>query len=303
MDQPKVERLLRLMKLMTGNVNYTVNDLAERLGTTYRSIYRYIETFKDAGFVVHKLDGGVYKLGKESPYFKDISQLVHFTDEEAHIVNRLIDGLDDTNMLKQNLRKKLTSVYNCTAVANCIVKGANAVNVNHLVEAITQRRQVILRGYASSHTGVVRDRVVEPFGFTTNYVQVWCYEPESGMTKLFKTARIGSVELLESEWQWEAEHRRGHIDIFRMTGFELHRVRLELGMLARNLLVEEYPLAERDITPLDEGRWLLDTEVCNYVGVGRFVMGLMDDIRIVESPEFETYIAENAQKILKLING
>lgn len=301
MDQPKVERLLRLMKLMTGNVNYTVNDLAERLGTTYRSIYRYIETFKDAGFVVHKLDGGVYKLGKESPYFKDISQLVHFTDEEAHIVNRLIDGLDDTNMLKQNLRKKLTSVYNCTAVANCIVKGANAQNVNHLVEAITEHRQVVLKGYASSHTGVVRDRVVEPFGFTTNYVQVWCYEPESGMNKLFKTARIGSVEILSEEWQHAEDHNRGYIDIFRMTGFELQRVKLELGMLARNLLVEEYPLAERDIKPLGDGRWLLDTEVCNYVGVGRFVMGLMDDIRIVGSPEFEAYIEENARKIVQLI--
>ena len=301
MDQPKVERLLRLMKLMTGNVNYTVNDLAERLGTTYRSIYRYIETFKDAGFVVHKLDGGVYKLGKESPYFKDISQLVHFTDEEAHIVNRLIDGLDDTNMLKQNLRKKLTSVYNCTAVANCIVKGANAQNVNHLVEAISEHRQVVLKGYASSHTGVVRDRVVEPFGFTTNYVQVWCYEPESGMNKLFKTARIGSVEMLSEEWQHAEDHNRGYIDIFRMTGFELQRVKLELGMLARNLLVEEYPLAERDIRPLGDGRWLLDTEVCNYVGVGRFVMGLMDDIRIVGSPEFEAYIAENARKIVQLI--
>ena len=114
MDQPKLERMLRLMKLMTGNVNYTVNDLAERLDTSYRSIYRYIETFKDAGFVVHKLDGGIYKLGKESRYFKDISQLVHFTDEEAHIVNQLIEGLDNTNMLKQNLRKKLSSVYNCT---------------------------------------------------------------------------------------------------------------------------------------------------------------------------------------------
>ena len=143
MDQPKLERMLRLMKLMTGNVNYTVNDLAERLDTSYRSIYRYIETFKDAGFVVHKLDGGIYKLGKESRYFQDISQLVHFTDEEAHIVNQLIAGLDDSNMLKQNLRRKLSSVYNCTSMANSIVKGKNATNVNHLIEAIENHRQVV----------------------------------------------------------------------------------------------------------------------------------------------------------------
>jgi predicted DNA-binding transcriptional regulator YafY len=278
------------MKLMTANVNYTVEDLAERLDTSYRSIYRYIDTFKNAGFVVHKLEGGVYKLGKESRYFKDISQLVHFTDEEAHIFNQLLEGLDDTNMLKQNLRRKLTTVYNSTAMAASIVKGKNAQNVNRLQEAIEGRRQVVLVDYASSHAGVTRNRVVEPFGFTTNYVQLWCYEPDSAMNKLFKVARIGSVEVLDAEWQHTERHEQGYIDIFRMTGFEQHSVKVRLGMLARNLLIEEYPLAERDITPIDATHWLLDTKVCNYRGVGRFVMGLLDDVEIVESPKFEAYI-------------
>ena len=292
MEQPKIERVLRLMKMMAGNNNYTVEDMAERLGISYRSVYRYIETFKDSGFVVHRKEGGIYKLGKESPYFKDISQLVHFTDEEAHIVNQLIEALDDTNMLKQNLRKKLSTVYNCTSMASSVVHGANASNVNRLVEAIECRCQVVLRDYASGHTGNVRDRVVEPFGFTTNYVQVWCYEPESGMNKLFKTSRIGSVEVLDIEWHYTDSHREGYIDIFRMTGFEQHSVKLRLGMLSRNLLIEEYPLAERDITQFDDSSWLLDTKVCNYRGAGRFVMGLMDDIEIVDSPEFEAYIRE-----------
>ena len=303
MDQPKLERMLKLMKLMTGNVNYTVNDLAERLDTSYRSIYRYIETFKDAGFVVQKLDGGVYKLGKESRYFKEISQLVHFTDEEAHIVNQLIEALDDTNSLKQNLRRKLTTVYNCTSMASSIVRGKNASNVNRLLEAIEERRQVVLVDYASSHTGVVRNRLVEPFGFTTNYVQTWCYEPESGMNKLFKVSRIGSVEVLDVEWQSGAEHAEGYIDIFRMTGFEQHRVQLRLGMLARNLLIEEYPLAERDIVSLGDKSWLLDMMVCNYLGVGRFVMGLLDDIEIVDSPEFDRYIADSISKISHKFNS
>lgn len=290
MEQPKVERLLKLMKLMTANVNYTVEDLAERLDTSYRSIYRYIDTFKNAGFVVHKLEGGVYKLGKESRYFKDISQLVHFTDEEAHIFNQLLEGLDDTNMLKQNLRRKLSTVYNSTAMAASIVKGKNAQNVNRLQEAIENRCQAVLVDYASSHAGLMRNRVVEPFGFTTNYVQLWCYEPESAMNKLFKVARIGSVEVLDTPWQCTEKHEQGFIDIFRMTGFEQHRVQVKLGMLARNLLIEEYPLAERDIRPIDDAHWLLDTNVCNYIGVGRFVMGLLDDTEIIASPELEAYI-------------
>ena len=124
--------------------------------------------------MVHKESGAGYRLGKESPYFKDISQLRHFTDEEAHIVNQLIGALDDTNTLKQNLRRKLSSVYNCTSLANSIVKGKNAENVNRIVEAIEEPRQAVLHDYYSSHTGWKRNRQLEPISFTTNYVQIWC---------------------------------------------------------------------------------------------------------------------------------
>lgn len=278
------------MKMMTSGNRYTVEELADRLDTSYRSIYRYIDTFKEVGFVVHKEEGGVYRLGKESPYFKDISQLIHFTDEEAHIVNQLIGALDDTNMLKQNLRRKLSSVYHCTSLANSIVKGKNAENVNRIVEAIEEHRQVVLHDYSSSHTGSKRNRQVEPIAFTTNYVQIWCYDLSDGKTKLFNTARIGSVEMLDSEWEHEAEHRCGHIDIFRNMGFEQMRVQLRLGVMAHNLLIEEYPLSERDLTQLDDTHWLLDTQVCNYAGVGRFVMGLIEDIEIVDSPDFVAYL-------------
>lgn len=301
MEQPKIERVLRLMKMMTGNTNYTVDEMAERLGISYRSVYRYIDTFKDAGFVVQRKDGGIYKLGKDSRYFKEISQLIHFTDEEAYIVNQLIEGLDNTNMLKQNLRKKLTAVYNCTSLAESVVEGKNAVNVNRIIEAIDNRHQVILKNYASSHTGVIRDRLVEPFGFTTNYVQIWCYEPESGLNKLFNTSRVGGVEVLESEWQHADSHHEGYIDIFRITGFEQKRVQLELGVMSHNLLIEEYPLSTRDIKPIDDNHWLLDTMVCNYVGIGRFVMGLLGDIRVL-TPEFKNYICEvvnNVQNTLQ----
>lgn len=296
MDQPKIERVLRLMKMMTGANRYSVEELAERLGTSYRSIYRYIDTFKEVGFVVHKEEGAVYRLGKESPYFKDISQLIHFTDEEAHIVNQLIGALDDTNMLKQNLRRKLSSVYNCTSLANSIVKGKNAENVNRIIEAIEERRQVILHDYSSSHTSSKRDRLIEPVAFTTNYVQIWSFDTSDGKMKLFNTARIGEVEILDTEWQNEAEHRSGHIDIFRNMGFKQKRVQLRLGVMSRNLLTEEYPLAERDLHQEDERHWLLDTMVCNYAGVGRFVMGLIDDIEIIDSPELTAYLRSKLEQ-------
>ena len=289
MDQSKLERLLRLMKLLTANTTYDIDQLAERLQMSRRTVYRYIDTFREAGFVIKK-SGNCIRLDKESPHFRDISQLVHFTEEEAVILKSAIENIDDTNMLKQNLKRKLYSVYDNKTLADTVVRGKNSPNIRTLIEAIDEHRQVILHGYQSAHGGEVRDRRVEPFAFTTNYVQVWCYDPEAHACKLFKTSRIGAVLPLGDEWAHEAEHREGFMDVFRMNGHDRHRIRLRLGMLAHNLLVEEYPLAERDIRPAGRGRWLLDTEVAGMAGVGRFVVGLLDDIRIIDSPELTDYL-------------
>lgn len=296
MDQPKLERLLRLMKLLTANTTYNVDQLAERLDMSRRTVYRYIDTFREAGFVIKK-SGDCIRLDKESPHFRDISQLVHFTEEEAVILKSAIENIDDTNLLKQNLKRKLYSVYDNRTLADTVVRGKNAPNIRRLIEAIEEQRQVVLHGYQSGHGGEVSDRRVEPFAFTTNYVQVWCLDTEDGANKLFKTARIGEVELTAQAWEHASEHREGFIDAFRIHGEVRHRVRIEMGLLAYNLLCEEYPLAERDVRPAGRGRWVLDTEVASMTGVGRFVVGLLDDIRIVDSPELteyiRAYIAEN----------
>lgn len=289
MDQPKLERLLRLMKLLTANTTYNVDQLAERLSMSRRTIYRYIDTFREAGFVIKKT-GDCIRLDKASPHFRDITQLVHFTEEEAVILKSAIENIDDTNLLKQNLKRKLYSVYDSKTLADTVVRGKNAPNIRRLIEAIEQQRQAVLHDYQSAHGGATRNRRVEPFAFTTNYVQVWCYDLEKGANRLFKTSRIGRVELTEAAWEHTEAHAEGFIDAFRMHGGTRCRVRLELGLLAYNLLCEEYPLAERDIKPLGPERWMLDTEVAGLAGVGRFVAGLLDDIRIVDSPELTDYL-------------
>ena len=54
MDQPKIERLLRLMKMLTANTELTVDEIAERLDMSRRTVYRYIDTFRAAGFILKK---------------------------------------------------------------------------------------------------------------------------------------------------------------------------------------------------------------------------------------------------------
>lgn len=300
MDQPKIERVLRLMMLLTANNRYTIEDLSEKLETSPRTIYRYLDTFKDAGFFVTK-NGPYFKLDKKSRYFKDISQLIHFTEEEAYILNSAIESIDPTNTIKQNLKAKLASVYDYKMLAECVVKGENARNVNSIIEAIEDKKQIILHDYTSAHSKKVSDRLVEPLSFTTNYIQVWAYEVSTGMNKLFKLSRIGSVEVLDNDWEYESSHKEGLMDLFRINSFEQIPIKLKLGLRAASLLVEEYPLAEKYLSPLpdDTSYFILQTNVCGYEGVGRFVLGLLDDIEILEGEGLKEFLRER-MKLAKL---
>lgn len=199
MELHKFERQLRLMMLLTQNRKYTLEELGKRLDMSSRNVYRYIEAFKMAGFIVRKTNG-CYSLDKSSPYFKDISTLVHFTEEEAYILKRAIESVDGNTSLKQNLKEKLYKVYDYEILSEIVVRSGIADNVHNLYEAVKDKRQVAFHEYKSSNSHAVTDRVVEPFAFTANNNEIWCYEPASGKNKLFKVSRITSVEVLETGW-------------------------------------------------------------------------------------------------------
>ena len=298
MDQPKIERLLRLMKMLTANNRYTIEDLADKLEMSPRTVYRYIDTFREAGFVVKK-SGNFIKLDKQSPYFKDISQLVHFTDEEAHILKSAIESIDENNVIKQNLKSKLYSVYDYKILAECVTKGSNAKNVNSIVEAMENRKQIVLKNYKSANSGHISDRVIEPYEFTTNYIQVWGYEVGSGENKIYKISRIGEVEILENDWENESKHKTAYMDIFRYSSFNQYPVKLQLGLRAASLLIEEYPLSEKYLTKISETQYILETNVASFEGVGRFVLGLLDDIEVLHSPEFKEFLEKRIELFKK----
>jgi predicted DNA-binding transcriptional regulator YafY len=289
MDQPKLERLLRLMKMLTGNISYSINDLSDKLNMSIRTVYRYIDTFREAGFVIKKR-GDFIRIDKSSQYFKDISQLIHFTEEEAYILKSAIESIDENNLLKQNLKKKLYTVYDYKILAQTTVHSKDSHNVNKLIEAIENKQQVILHNYRSANSKVIRNREVEVFAFTTNYIQIWAYDIEKKKNKLFKIKRIEKVEILPLPWQYENEHQIGYIDIFRISSFNQYFIKLRLGLLSMSLLTEEYPLSEQYLTKISDNEWILETNVCSYEGIGRFVTGLLHDIEILESYDFKEYI-------------
>ena len=295
MDQTKIVKLLRLMKILTGNVSRTIDQVAKEMGITPRTVYRYIDDIREAGFVVNKLYGNVYAMGKVARGLSDFNRLIYFTEEEAYITAKMIEGIDNNNVLKRDLQRKLASVYDSTAIANYIDNSANAANVEALADAIKRKKQVVLKQYESAHSNEAKDRLVEPIEFTANMIDIWAYDIENGDNRVFKIQRIHSVEVMDTDWAFKSKHKAIKPDVFRMVGKLNEKVVLQLNTRAKSLLLEEFPLAEKDLKR-EDGKWFLKTTIHSLEGAGRFVIGLAADIKIIESDKLRKYIMDYQKK-------
>ncbi len=297
MDHGRIDRLLNLMWLLSSNVDYTIPELSERLDISKRSIFRYLDSFRKAHFAVIKKSPNTHKLLRMPVRRIDLSELVHISEEEAHILHALLAALSGDSQVLINLEQKISALFDATSVTEIIGNRRAAEHIMRLKEAMDEKMQVKLRNYESGNTESVSDRIIEPIRFSSNYTDVYAYETSSGQIKTFKIARIGSVEVLMRDWQYEDKHEVIEPDCFRMNGKQSFNVTLRMTLKAKNLLIEEYPLSLKDVIQ-EGGYWYLKTEVKDLAGVGRFYLGLSDQISIVDSPELTEYVKRHIRKNL-----
>jgi predicted DNA-binding transcriptional regulator YafY len=293
-DQAKFQKMLEVLLLLDCQYGRTITELSERFEISQRTVYRYLDTFKQVGFVIENTNG-YFKIDKENTTVQEISHLLHFSEEEAFILSKAIHIIEDTDDFKSKLVKKLYSLYDFDRVIHAISKKEESENIYTLLQAIKQQKQVVLQSYKSGNSKNIRDRIVEPIDFTINYTGVWCYDTEDGVNKVFKASRIKHVQLLESFYNYKPKHKKGIIDIFRMQSFEPSAIILELSLVAYNLIIEEYPLSEKYISKVTDNLYRLECEVGNLMGVGRFLLGLPGEIKIIKSEALKRYVLERHQ--------
>lgn len=291
MDHGRILRLLNLMKLLSSNVDYTIRELMDRLAISRRSIFRYLDTLRIAGFAVAKKGTNIHKLLSMPKEGINLSNLIHFSEEEAYLLHNLIGALTSDCQVAINLENKLAALFDATSVTEIIGNKITGENIMRLRQAIDEKKQVTLVRYESGNTMSISDRLVEPIKFSSNYRDVYAYEVSTGITKVFKISRISQVEVSLADWQHEDKHEKIETDCFRMAGKEDIPVTLKMTLKAKNLLIEEYPLASKYVS-YDGQSWWFKGNVKDLAGVGRFVIGLADQIIVTDSTRLQKYILD-----------
>lgn len=298
----KVERLLKLMLWLSSGRWYRREEIMERLQLTERSVYRYLAAMRGAGLIVEQGDSG-YRIRKIEPRILELSDLLHFSEEEAMILKEAISAVDDTNELKANLIRKLYSLYDFDRVADTVVQPDRLPVIHNLLIAIREKRQVVIRDYHSSHGNLIRDRLIEPFDLAINYRIVWAFDPESRKNKVFRTSRIRTVDLTDKFWQYAEMHEIEPCDVFRVYGKQKFPVKLRLSLTAYNLMIEEFPLSGSFVTRVNDQEYLYDGWVTSWEGIGRFVMGLCGEVEVIAPKAFKTLLVAKANEFINKGKG
>ncbi len=288
--QAKLLRLFQIIAVLKSG-HWTIKQLADRFDTSERTIYRYINLLEEVDFLLEK--------DFENRFFiittDDDPTQAQFSIEETKLIKKLIQSGAQDNPLKSSLLKKLSLNSEMDSMPRLFLKVRLGQFVDQLAETIRKKNQVVLKNYHSANSNEIRDRLVEPIHFGDNYQSVVALDTQDKICKQFKLDRIGEVIELKTPYKFEDLHRKNQSDIFGFTGDSNTWITLSLSLRAYLLLREEYPLSIPYIERTEDG-YTFHGPVSNLDGIGRFVLGLMDEIQIKGPEVFKNFISNKLQQ-------
>jgi proteasome accessory factor C len=284
--QAKLLRLFQIIAVLKSG-HWTIKQLAERFDTSDRTIYRYINLLEEVEFLIEKdFDNRYFIVTSED----DPSQS-QFSMEETKLIKKLIQSGAGDNPLKNLLLKKLALNSEIDSMPRLFVKARLGKFVDVIAEAMKEKKQIVLKNYHSAHSNEIRDRLVEPIHFGDNYQSVIALDTNDKASKQFKLDRIGEIGETGKAFQFESQHQKNQSDIFGFNGDANEWISISLGMRAYLLLREEFPLAVPFIEKREKEKdYYFHAPVAGFVGAGRFVLGLMDDLKIIGPESFKDYL-------------
>ena len=291
--QAKLLRLFQIIAVLKAG-HWTIRQLAERFDTSERTIYRYINLLEEVDFLIEKdFDNRYFIITSED----DPSQS-QFSVEEIRLMKQLIQSGTNDNPLRNLLLKKLSLNSELDGMPRLFLKARLGKFVEQLAQAMRDKQQVVLKHYHSAHSNEIRDRLIEPIHFGDNYQSIMALDTSDKVCKQFKLDRIGEVIPYEKPFAFESLHKKNQTDIFGFTGDANTWVTLELSLRAYLLLREEFPLALPFLSK-QEHHYLFVGPVASFEGVGRFSLGLIDEIK-VKGPETFINFLKNKIMVQKL---
>lgn len=280
-------RVMRILRaIMEQPYRYTKNELADLYAVHRDTITGDFEAIKNAGFVLKSDTKGRYTFVENKP-FKQLKDLLHFSEEDQALLHQAIDSLPGGSERQNRLKTKLAALYDFNRLGHSYLRKPYLTKVDRLLEAQKEKKQVQLVGYRSSNSNTVSDRLVEPFHLNPSEDTLQAFDAEKKLLRHFRISRIRHVNLLDTPWQYEGYHNIMRTDPFRIVNNQQESIHLRLKVSAYNELIERYPLTKSYVEETEDPN-VFDFQ-CNvnadYYGLSNFILSFPADQIEVLGPD------------------
>lgn len=296
LNQVKILRVLQLISLLKKPPSKSIKNLANILDNTERTVYRYLDLIKEVGFDLQKDQNNRFSIIGEIA-----DQNNTFTPEETNLLKELLMSSTSKSKLKESILKKIYLQSEVAIQGNILLNAHLSKSIDLITKALMENKQVVLKNYHSVSSAQISDRIVEPVKFTENYSSLCAFEPSTMENKYFKVDRISEVVILDQYFKFQDLHKYSQPDAFGSpvsNQIEPVDIDLRLSIKAYILLKEEYPMAANFIKQeYNKDSYRLTINVNNPEPVLRFIMGLLGDIEVEGTFEFQEYLLKHIGKL------
>jgi proteasome accessory factor C len=295
-EHRRLFRIFQVIARLRSPLGCSKQELAEDYDVDVRTIERYFKLLRELGFdIVRVKNVRRYKIENLKHGNIKPEDLIVFTLEEASAVKDALLKSKITGPLQKSLLDKLYALTDLDELSETLYKQSVSKNISDIRFAIKNHQQVILQKYQSVSSNEVSERVVEPLRFHAYYRYLIAWEVESQMIKQYKTERITGVKLTGLPYRYKEKHAQVRVDIFGMSGTNPIPVKLYLSRRARLLMEEEFPEASLYLKT-KRGMDYFDGEVFSLEGIGRYILGLIDEIEVTAPKALKDYVRNKIRR-------
>ncbi len=295
--KPRERTIQVLLRILNHPYRFTRRELAQHYGVSPDAIGEDLKAIENIGLSLEY--NGQYRLAiLPEKTFRELKHLLAFSTEDKNLLQSLFRYLPEREAMY--LRKKLDSLYDFQQLGLRALRKPALDRIDALSMARKNKVRALLKNYRS-RSNEIRDRLVEPFHINPEMDTLQAYDVDKRETRHFKLARIERVEVLDSAWRFESDHRVKITDVFRIADNNQVPVHLEINVFAYNSLIEEFPLT---LTYLEAGARpnTFDFQCPvnhEFKGLLNFILSNAQHVKIHSPDKLRQRVAEEAQKILE----
>lgn len=299
---PSAKTIKILLFLLRNPTPITKDQILSKLQFENSAFKTARTAFSQVGFQLNVDTKNRYTLQIDE-HISELGFLQSLNDRDIQLLE---DSLNYTSNKKayhiMNKLKKLTNVLNLGLPG---LQFGELIKLELLKKARKEKKQVILRNY-NSLLSKTRDRFVEVHHIDPALNTIQLFDIEKKENRHYRIVRIGSVEIMESGWEYEAKHKAKLTDVFGIANDNKKFVRFSMNKFGKTQLIESFPMSKNTISNAGKEDFYVfeDNINADFKGLTNFILQNMEyaEIEIDDNQELKDKLKEIIQKFSKKLD-